>query len=352
MKANGFLQALGLRYPLIQAPMAGGATTPELVAAVSEAGALGSLGAGYMSGAEIKQAIQKIRQLTDRPFQVNVFVIKEQQVTDERMQSACNAINDCIPYVDLQVEPVTAAYAPSYDEQLLALFESKPAIVSFTFGVPDQSIIKKLQGQGSLVLGTATTLDEALILQDSGMDAIVVQGSEAGGHRGSFLKPAEDSLLPLDQLLKQVVSAVHLPVIAAGGIMNGRRISQVMTLGASAAQLGTAFLTCIETGISEAYKRVLLEQTKDNTVLTRAFSGALARGIQNHFTKCMSTKSEYILEYPIQNKLTKKMRAAAKSTDNTDFMSLWAGQSAASCRHVSAKELISQLAEEMRDDFR
>lgn len=296
---NKFTRELGIKHPIIQAPMAGGATTPELVASVSNSGGLGSLAGGYLPPAEIKSAIRRIRELTAKPFSVNLFLPEEHQATQEQMQQACDAINDCASEIGISISPIAGPYAPSFDEQLAVLLEEKIPAASFTFGIPSPAAIKALKSNQIFVMATATTLDEAYALYECGVDAIVAQGSEAGGHRGSFLNSAEHSLIPINTLVQQIIAEISLPVIASGGIMNGVAIARVIKSGASAAQLGTAFLCCKESGIAESYKRVLLNQTVDNTVLTRAFSGKLARGINNRFIQCMAGKTDSILDYPI-----------------------------------------------------
>ncbi|MDF1760487.1 MAG: nitronate monooxygenase [Coxiellaceae bacterium] len=334
------------KYPIIQAPMAGGATTPELIAAVSNGGGLGSLGAGYLSAADIKQAIAKIRQLTDKPFAVNLFVPEPHAATSQQMQTACQAINQCSQTLHHEVTPVQAPYATAFNDQVAVLLAEKIPVMSFTFGIPDINIIKQFKANKTFMIGTATTLAEAEALQENQVDAIVAQSSEAGGHRGSFLDSAENSLAPLNTLLHQLAEAIDIPIIASGGIMDGQTIAQCLQAGASAAQLGSAFLCCDESGIPAAYKQLLLNQTKDNTVLTRAFSGKLARGVSNQFTQCMQTKTDTILDYPIQNKLTSTMRKIAKQQSNTEYMSLWAGQSVHKASALSAQALFTKLINE------
>lgn len=338
---------LSLEYPIIQAPMAGGATTPELVAAVSNNGCLGSFAAGYLPPDEIKSAIKRIRELTAKPFAVNLFIPEAHETTHERMQRACEAINGCASEIGLSIAPVDGPYAPSFEEQLTVLIEERISAVSFTFGIPESALINTLKSNQILVMATATTLAEAYALYECGVDVIVAQGSEAGGHRGSFMERAEDCLIPIHTLVQQITAEISLPVIASGGIMNGAAIVKAIKSGASAAQLGTAFLCCKESGIADSYKRLLLSQTNDITVLTRAFSGKLARGINNKFIQCMAGKADSILDYPIQNKLTNIMRTKAKQDNNTDYMSLWAGQFAYLARELDAKSLIAKLVKEM-----
>ena len=338
---------LNIKYPIIQAPMAGGATTASLVAASANAGGLGSLGAGYMSACDIKNAVSNIRALTNKPFAVNLFIPETPSVAEQEMEAACRAINNCIVSgLDFKVTPVAAPYAEVFAEQVQALLELAVPVFSFTFGLLDADLVEQFKAKQTVLIGTATTLAEALALQKIGVDAVVAQGSEAGGHRGSFLEHAEDSQVALGDLVGQLKSALGLPVIASGGIMTGHDIVKNMHAGAAAVQMGSAFLTCEESGASLAYKNKLFNQDTDNTTLTRAFSGKLARGIKNHFTQCMSKKGDRILPYPIQNKLTRGMRTHAKQADNTEYMSLWAGQSAYLARQLSVADLFQVLINE------
>ncbi|KTC89635.1 nitronate monooxygenase [Fluoribacter dumoffii] len=334
-----------IKYPIIQAPMAGGATTPELVAAVSNAGGLGSLGAGYMNPSEIREAIKKIRELTSKPFAVNLFIPGKYNASPAQIHKACKDIERSCQELNMDIEPLSEPYAPSFNEQVNVLIEEKIPVFSYAFGVLDWGWISQFKNNSTFLIGTATSQAEARVLAESGIDALVAQGSEAGGHRGTFIGKEEDGLLGLFSLIPQLVDQIKIPIIAAGGIMDGRGIIAARALGAEGVQMGTAFLSCFEAGIPDVYKHTLRTQKQDNTVLTRAFSGKLARGIRNQFIERMSNKTS-ILPYPVQNALTGKMRKKAKEKNNIDFMSMWAGQSAPLCRNVHASELISALVRE------
>lgn len=336
-------EKIGLKFPIIQAPMAGGATTPELVAAVCNAGGLGSLGAGYMPPDEIRHALKTIRQLTNKPFAVNLFIPEKHYASAAQIRRACDDIKQSCGELNIGIEPVTEPYAASFEEQINVLIEEKIPVFSYAFGLLDSKWISKFKKNHTILIGTATTLAEACVLQESGIDAIVAQGSEAGGHRGTFIGKAEDGLIGLFSLLPQLVDQLDIPIIAAGGIMDGRAIIAALDLGAESVQMGTAFLSCFESGIPDVYKHTLLTQQQDNTVLTRAFSGKLARGIRNQFIERMDARKINILDYPIQNALTSMMRKKAREQNNIDFMSMWAGQSVPLCRSISAKDLIGAL---------
>ncbi|MCX7125475.1 MAG: nitronate monooxygenase [Gammaproteobacteria bacterium] len=343
------IKILNIAYPIIQAPMAGGFTTPELVAAVSNAGGLGSLGAGYMPASEIKKAIQEIRGLTDKPFAVNLFIPKAHYASTEKITKACHDIEESCSELAVKIKPVSPPYSPLFEEQMKVIIAEKIPVFSFTFGLLDSAWIKKLKVNNTIIIGTATNLSEGLLLQESGADMIVAQGSEAGGHRGTFAVNMEEGLIHLPNLVSQLSEKIKISIIAAGGIMNGNDIAKMLSLGAASVQMGTAFLTCTESGAHPSFKKLLLSMKRDETILTRAFSGAYARGIKNKFTEHMELKKENILDYPIQNALTNQMRKVAKEKNDTDFMSLWAGQSAQLCRDVSAVELIQGLVFEMND---
>ncbi len=345
--ATVLTQLLKVKYPIIQAPMAGGPTTPELVAAVCNAGGLGSVGAGYLQPEQLQKDIQTIRTLTKQPFAVNLFVpcsSVESATVQEKMQQQLAphfaAAGAMVP------ENVSAPYAPDFDEQFAVVLAEEVPILSFTFGALDAEHIKALKQNKTIIMGTATTIDEALTLQERGVDMIVAQGYEAGGHRGTFLGKEEQSLIGGMALIPQIVDKVTIPVVAAGGIMDGRGVLAALCLGASGVQMGTAFLTCKEAGVAQCYQDAITKAKGEDTVLTRMFSGKLARAIDNTFAQAMVTQTE-IPDYPIQNKLTKPMRTAAKEHNNIDYMSLWAGQGAILARKMSAAELITALIAEV-----
>jgi nitronate monooxygenase len=340
-------QTLGIQFPIIQAPMAGGITTPELVAAVSNAGGLGSLAAGYMSPKDIQQTIRKIRRLTTKPFAINLFIPSMHDVTLDEMRNARDIIESISAELELTIDLVSEPYVPNFEEQMdVVLCEDIP-VFSFTFGVLNQTWIQKLKHKNMILMGTATTLAEARKLENQGIDMIVAQGSEAGGHRGSFLDTVENSLVSLSDLVPQLVSHVKIPIVAAGGIMDGRGIVAALKSGASGVQMGTAFLSSDESGAHTCYKQAILNSHDDNTTLTRAFSGKLARAIRNKFITQMEKHQELILDYPIQHALTSAMRKKAQVENCIDFMSMWAGQFAHLSRKANASTFMSQLIDEV-----
>lgn len=340
-------ELLKIKLPIIQAPMAGGATTPELVAAVSNAGGLGSLGAGYMTADEIKKTINKIKLLTNKPFSVNLFIPEKYHADDNQIEQARKIVQSCCSELNFNIPSIKPPYTPSFEEQLNVIIEEKVPIFSFTFGIPSTEWIEIFKKNDVTLIGTATTLAEARLLEENNIDAVVAQGSEAGGHRGTFLGKAENALISTSSFVPLLVEHIKIPVIAAGGIMNAKEILASLSLGAAAAQMGTAFLCCAESGIHPLYKKLLLNISHDNTTLTRGFSGKLARGIVNKFIIRMQSYEKNILSYPLQNTLTSSMRKESAKQNNTEFMSMWAGQAAYLCKALSATQLIEELSREV-----
>jgi nitronate monooxygenase len=338
---------LGIELPIIQAPMAG-ASTFALVAAVSNAGGLGSLACGYMQPDDIYHQIQKTRSLTDKPIAINLFIPEKHLASAKqikRMQTTLKSV--CHPLTN-EFAPISAPFIPDFDAQLQVILEENVPIVSFTFGCLPDAAIKKLKKQKIILMGTATTPAEAKRLEAKKIDIIVAQGYEAGGHRGSFLKSAADSLLGNFALIPQIVDHINAPVVAAGGIMDARGILAAMLLGATGVQMGTAFLTTPESIIHPAYKKALLAFSEDNTTLTNAFSGKLARAIRNKFTDAMENFADQILDYPIQNTLTRQIRDLSAKKNLTAYLSLYAGQNSYLCREINTKNLIHILDKEVK----
>jgi nitronate monooxygenase len=331
------------KMPIIQAPMAGGITTPELVATVSNAGAIGSLGAGYMTPDEIRSAIKKIKSLTQKPFNVNLFISEYSNPTYDT--SLIQALLTPL-WKELSNTPFEADYfqPPSFENQVEVILEESVPIFSFTFGIPSSSLIKHFKAQGTLICGTATTPEEAQELENAEVDAIVCQGQEAGGHRGNF--SSYDPLYGLLTLLSLTKEKVRTPLIAAGGIMNGRSVSATLSAGACAAQLGTAFITTAESGAHPIYKENLLKIPCLPTALTKAFTGKPARAIINVFMQKL--EEHEIPPYPIQHFLTHRLRSLAAQKNHPEWMSLWAGQGYPLCRSISAGELIRQITQELK----
>jgi nitronate monooxygenase len=342
-----FLAMFGIAHPIIQAPMAGGATTPELVAAVSNAGALGSFAAATLSPAAIAEGVQRVRALTSQPFNVNLFVLEEPAVDEAALASAQERLEPYRAALGLGAASRPTKFCENNQAQIAALLALAPPVVSFTFGVLDAGTVAQFREKGSLVIGTATTVAEAKAWEAAGANAICVQGIEAGGHRGTFLGDFEQAGIGLMALIPQVARAVHVPLIAAGGIMDGKGIAAALVLGAQAAQLGTAFLCCPEAGIHPGWKQRIALTSDDGTRLTRLYSGKYARGIVTDFMEQLRPFEQDVPPYPIQNALTGEIRQAAGKQNRLEMMSLWAGQGAGLARALPAAQLVHTLTDEL-----
>jgi nitronate monooxygenase len=351
-------ELLDLAVPIFQAPMAGGGDTVELIAASSNAGALGCFGAAYLTPEQIVERGKQIRSKTSRPFLVNLFApTARENISPESVERSLKAVAPF--YKELGIEPplsssiiaMTASAvnsAPSFDDQLAAALDTGARAFSFTFGHLPPAAVREIKQRKMLLFGTATTVGEAKALENAGVDAVIAQGSESGGHRGTFATSFSAGMVGGISLIPQMADAITIPVIATGGIMDGRGIVAALVLGASAVQMGTAFLTCRESGVSEAYRKAICDATEDGTKITRAFSGRPARGIANRFLDEMENNEDAILPFPLQNAVTRPMRNESARQDNSEYLSLWAGQGVRLTRRTSAAELIMQLTDEIR----
>ena len=337
---------LGIRYPIVQAPMAG-ATSPALVAAVSNAGGLGSLGAALLPPDDLRRAIGEIRCLTDRPFNVNLFAWRE---PDQPGPAAVAAVTAALaPYrsrvgvPDDAVLPLPPSLEALLEAQLAVVCEEAVPVFSFTFGIAP---FDKVQAAGALITGTATTVDEAVALENAGVDVVVAQGAEAGGHRGGFLAPFEASLIGTVSLVPQVVDRVGVPVIASGGIMDGRGVAAALALGAHGAQLGTAFLTCPESAAHPVHRAALSRSSDTGTCVTAVYSGRPARAIRTALIRDLEAHGFGPLEFPLQYARTGPVHYAAAEAGEEDLMFLLAGQAAGLARSLPAAELVEAIARE------
>jgi nitronate monooxygenase len=332
--------------------MAGGATTVELVAAVCEAGGTGFVAAAYSTPAQISDFCRAVRERTRRPFGINLFAPLPIPGPPENLRPALERIARFHAELGIPPPSLPSSVIESFGAQLDAALGGGAAIFSFTFGIPPSEALARAKAAGMLLVGTATTVDEAVALEAAGVDAVVAQGSEAGAHRGTFAVAFEAAMIGNMALVPQIVRAVSVPVIASGGIMTGEGIAAALALGASAVQMGTAFLTCHESGAPESYKRAILEAREHQTRVTRAFSGRPARGIVNRFMEEVENRAGAILPYPLQNALTRAVRTSAAKQDRAEFLSLWAGQALRLARRDSAGELMRRLVSESEDTIR
>lgn len=338
---------LGLARPIVQGPFGGGLSSVDLVVAVSEAGGLGSFGAHHLDAAGIADVAAAIRARTDRPFALNLWLPFEdsEHPTLDDAAYAAHAQLLAPYYAELGIEPPArpARFTPPFEEQLEAVLAARPAAFSFVFGVPSATALERCRTLGIATIGTATTPEEAIALDRAGVDLIVATGFEAGGHRVSFLRPPEDCLTGTLALVPQVADAVRAPVIAAGGIADGRGILAALALGAQAVQVGTAFLACRESNAEPLHRERLFGPDAQRTGLTRAFSGRLARGLVNRLMQDLRGQEHRLAPYPVQGWLAGALRPAAVAQGRADLMSLWAGQSAPLLRHRDAAALMAAL---------
>ena len=347
--SNELLRELDLTHPIIQAPMAGGGDTPALVSAVSASGALGSIGAAYLAPEQILQAAKSVRASTSRPFAINLFAPQPVPETPRNMRPILDLLAPFFAELDLPAPQIPEPAKIVFADQFEAALESGASVFSFTFGLLSPEAVAKIKSRKIFLIGTATTVVEAMALENAGADAVVAQGSEAGGHRGTFAVDFGAGMIGTMALVPQIADAVKIPVIASGGIMDGRGIAAALALGASAVQMGTAFLTCNEAGIPEAYKEAILAAREDQTRITRAFSGRPARGIVNRFMEAIESNSAEIPPFPIHNSLTRPLRNVAAKQNRAEYLNLWSGQAPRLARRQSAADLIERLARETRE---
>lgn len=337
---------LDIEYPIIQAPMAGGPTTPELVSEVSNEGGLGMIGAGYLSAEKLRNSIQEVKKRTNKPFGVNLFVVEEQSVSEPRLHKSFESLKPFREELKMPEQLPEIRTSLGIDELIDVVIQEEVPICSFTFGIPKKELITRLKNHNIFVIGTATTVKEAKAVEEAGMDAVVAQGSEAGGHRGTFIGDYRNGMIGTMALVPQVTDHVHIPVIASGGMMDGRGCAAATMLGAVGVQMGTAFLTTYESGANKLHKRAILTSTEEDSLITAAFSGKEARGLHNDFIEIMGG-NVFIEPYPIQNSLTKPIRSEAAKQGDTRFMSLWAGQGSRMSGHTTVKDFFRNLIREI-----
>jgi nitronate monooxygenase len=349
---NRLTAKLGIDYPVIQGPL-GGLSSQKLTAAVSNFGGLGSFAAHGLSPGAIQDVIAEIRSLTSKPFAMNLWVSMEDEgarTSDE------NAFNRSLAPLAVHIAALGAPrpeYQPyswmRFEDQARVLLDEKVPVFSFIYGIPPQEILEECRAKHIVTIGTATTPDEGAALQEAGVDAVVASGFEAGGHRGSFLRAAGDSLMGTLSLVPQIADVVNVPVIAAGGIADVRGVVAALALGAEAVQMGTVFLACEESGASVLHRQALRGKKAGHTALTKGFTGRLARGIHNRLLEELNQEGTAILPYPLQRRLVRNIAIPAEAAGRSDLLPLWAGQSAnlSTCTDVLA--FLTSLVEEVSE---
>jgi len=338
---------LGVEYPIIQGPL-GGFSSQRLTAGVSNFGGLGSFGAHGMEPEAIKDVIAEIRSLTAKPFAMNLWVSMEDEDArasgEAEFQRAASSIAPHIERLSGPV-PVFTPYKPiRFEDQVRVVLDAKVPVFSFLYGIPPREILDEARRQKIVIVGTATTVDEAIALEQAGVDVVIASGFEAGGHRGSFLRSSEDSLTGSMSLVPQTVDAVSVPVVAAGGIADARGIVAAFALGAEGVQMGTVFLSCEESGAHPVHREAIRSGSA-RTGLTRGFTGRLARGIQNELMQQMNQPETEILPYPLQRSLMRNLAVPAQKAGNAELLALWAGQSANLARCSDVHELLKGLVD-------
>jgi nitronate monooxygenase len=338
LPGTAITELLGIRHPVLQAPMAG-AATPELAAAVSAAGGLGALGSAVLSADELRGQTAEVRSATEAPFNLNFFCHAPAESTEELAERARERVAPLYAERGLGEPPQPGDDPTRFDgARLEAVLEIRPAVVSFHFGLPDETAVSAIRDSGIRVIASATTVAEAVRLVELGVDAVIAQGAEAGGHRGSFLVSGDDGPIGTLALVPQVVDAVAVPVVAAGGIADGRGLAAVLALGADAAQIGTGFLTCPEAGIHPAHREAALGTPAEATTITRAFSGRPARAVHNRVSKALA--GEDVLPFPLQHSITGPL---ADGAHPEQVLAMWLGQAAPLAAERPAAEVVEGL---------
>jgi len=346
---------LGIDYPIMQGPFGGNLSSVELTATVSNAGGLGGYGAYTMSPQEIFDVDKQIKAATNKPYNINLWVsdhdIPQGGLTDDKF---AKTIKQYQPYFDELGIPLPEKSAPfqsRFENQLDVILDIRPKVFSFMFGVPSADVLEECRKKGIVTVGAATTLDEAIFLEAAGVDMIIASGFEAGGHRPSFLASAESSLTGTFALVQLMKEKIKTPIIAAGGIANGKGVAAALALGADAAQIGTAFLATDESNALPIHREMLFSEASKYTSLSRAYTGRLGRGITSRIAKDLIGKEENILPFPLQTTLISPLRKAALDQQKWDMILFWGGQISPILKHTKAKDLMHSLIEETTTYF-
>lgn len=352
MLSTPLAKKLGLQYPIFQAPMAG-VTTPELVLAVGRAGALGGFGFAYTEPEAMKAAVEKVRAAADVPIHINLFV--ERQVPEpspEEVRAAATALAPAFEALGVPLpEKLPPPYCPDLSAQIETALALRPAVLTSHFNPFAPEVIREAKKSRIVVGGSATTLEEAQQLEALGADFVIAQGAEAGGHRGTFLSSFESGMIGSLALTRLLAKRCRVPVVAAGGIMDGAGVAAVLALGAQAAQMGTAFIACPESGAPAQHKKSVLNASA-GTAITKAFSGRPARGIRNRFIEHAERNPGPLLPFPVQHKLTVGLRAGSNRQGTPEYVALWAGQAYPLATEETAAQIIARCMSEAQEILR
>lgn len=346
---NRLTSLLQLKLPVIQGPFGGGISTVELTSAVSNKGGLGSFGAHILTPGEIISTTKAIARETSQPFAMNLWVEDHDpealSLSDDAYETYATQFKPYYDELGLELPKRPERFHESFEEQMEGILQARPPVLSFVFGIPSIDILRACEERGILSVGAATSVAEAVALDLAGVSAIVATGFEAGGHRPSFLKRAEDSLMSTSALVQTAAAKVETPIIAAGGIVDARGVDAARLLGASAAQLGTAFLACEESGTTDAHRDLLFDKTAvADTTLTRTYTGRLARGVRNRLIDELERPDNQIAPFPVQAWFVAPLKKASMNANQTDLTSLYAGQSAPNLQHRNVASLMAALS--------
>lgn len=343
-------EILGVKYPILQGPFGGNLSSVQLVSTVSNAGGLGGFGAYTLSPQEIALIDQQLKAATNKPYNINLWVSDadgpEGTVSDEQFQRAETLFQPYFEELGIELPQKPAAFQSRFENQVEVILHQKPPVFSFMFGVPSADILAQCHRLGILTIGAATTLDEAIALENAGVDLIIASGFEAGGHRPSFLASAESSTVGTFVLLQLIKEKVRTPVIAAGGIANGSGVAAALALGAEAVQIGTAFLVCEESNATAIHREMLFSDAAKYTTLSRAFTGRLGRGISSRITTDLVNQEKDFLPFPLQTHFMSHLRKAAIEQQKLDMVFFWGGQISPVLKHRKAGELMQSILEE------
>lgn len=347
---NRVTELLGIEYPILQGPFGGNFSTPELLAAVSNAGGIGGFGAYTLSPAEILNANEKIKSLTSKPYNINLWVSDTDalngEVTSEQYETTKALFKPYFDNAGIELPAAPGIFKTRFENQVQTILDIRPKLFSFVFGIPSVDILEQCKKTGIVTAGAATTLDEAIALENAGVDLVIASGFEGGGHRPSFLAPAEQSTIGSFVLLQLIKEKIRVPVICAGGIANGRGVAAAFVLGAEGAQIGTAFLATDESGASPHHRKMLFSDLAKNTMLTRAFTGRLGRGISNSLGIDITGHEKEFLPFPLQATFMSALRQAAIQKQQDDLLLFWSGQIAPVLHHTKADDLMKSLISE------
>jgi len=343
-------EILGIQYPILQGPFGGNLSSVRLVSTVSNSGGLGGYGAYTLSPQEIIVVDQQIKAATDKPYNINLWVsdtdTSDGSVSDEQFKQVQALFKPYFDELGIALPEKPAPFKSRFENQVEVILHQKPPVFSFMFGIPAADILEQCRRLGIITAGAATTLDEAIALESAGVDLIIASGFESGGHRPSFLAPAESSTTGTFVLVQLIKEKVKTPVIAAGGIANGKGVAAALALGADAVQIGTAFLATDESNATAIHRQMLFSDAAKDTTLSRAFTGRLGRGITSRIAKDLVNKEKGILPFPLQTQFMSHLRKAAIEQEKWDMILFWSGQIAPVLKYKKAGELMKSILEE------